>query len=317
VLLSRFGERPEPAPGIEQTLGPASGAAQFVRFREERIMFKHRSARVVAAILFLACLGAVPAQAASLVTFVSGSGADKGACDSASKPCRTFQFAIKQTSAGGEIKALDPANYGPLTVTQSISITGVDGAGINVTGAFGIVINTGVNDTINLTNLILDGGRAALSGILLNTGGSLTITHCVVRNFANGIDLVPNVRLDFLIADTVVSNNSDDGITVNELQSTTTASGTLDHVLMKNNSHIGLVVGNLVRVTATASAAINNISGVGFGVEANGFLLLAGSNAVQNHVGVSSAGTVISFGDNHIFNNDQDVVGALTNVGTQ
>ena len=282
-------------------------------------MSKHQSARVVAAILFLACLGAVPAAAASLVTFVSGSGTDKGACDSASRPCRTFQFAVKQTSAGGEVKALDPANYGPrVTITQSISITGVDGASINVPGDFGILIHSGVNDKVNLTNLIVDGGPGALTGIVLDTGGSLTITHCVVRNFITGIDLRPQFLSEFLIVDTVVSNNSDGGISVEVISSTTTTSGTLDHVLMNNNGRIGLFVGNFARVTATASAAINNINGVGFGVEAQGFLLLAHSNAVQNHVGVSSANPVISFGNNHIFNNDQNVVGfPLTSVGTQ
>lgn len=77
------------------------------------------------AIPFLVCLSAVPAGAASLVTFVSGKGADTGTCENPHHPCRTFQFAIKQTSAGSEVKALDPADYGPMTIKQSISITGV------------------------------------------------------------------------------------------------------------------------------------------------------------------------------------------------
>src|ERR1700756_167392 len=86
------------------------------------------------ALPFLACLGASPAQAASPVTFVSGRGTDSGTCASPASACRTFQFAIGQTNVGGEIKALDPANYGGVTISKSISLTGVDGAGIDRAG---------------------------------------------------------------------------------------------------------------------------------------------------------------------------------------
>jgi hypothetical protein len=60
-------------------------------------------------------------------------------------PCRTFQFALSQTSPGGEIKALDPAPYGVVVITKSISITGVEGAGIfRIFGAAdAITINAG------------------------------------------------------------------------------------------------------------------------------------------------------------------------------
>ena len=78
---------------------------------------------IAGAFASLTFLGAAPALAASSVTFVSGKGADSGTCASPANPCRSFQFAFGQTSAGGEIKALDPAPYGPVTITNSISIT--------------------------------------------------------------------------------------------------------------------------------------------------------------------------------------------------
>src|SRR5262249_37253586 len=85
------------------------------------------------ALLSLPFLGATPALAVSPVTFVSGKGTNAGTCASPEKPCRTFQFALGQTSPGGEIKALDPANYGGVGITKSISLTGVEGASINRT----------------------------------------------------------------------------------------------------------------------------------------------------------------------------------------
>ena len=61
-----------------------------------------------------------PAQAASRV-FVSAVGADMNDCSFA-HPCRTFQHAHNVVAAGGEIDVLDPAGYGAVNITKSISI---------------------------------------------------------------------------------------------------------------------------------------------------------------------------------------------------
>jgi hypothetical protein len=125
---------------------------------------------LASASLFLACLGAAPADAASQVTFVSGKGTDT--CASSATPCRTFQFAIGQTNAGGEVKALDPAGYGGIVITQLITITGVEGASINHLSGDDITINAGPIDVVAFSHLILDGGKLAGRGIVLNSGGS-------------------------------------------------------------------------------------------------------------------------------------------------
>jgi hypothetical protein len=288
------------------------------------------SARLITAgaPLFLSCLDAVPAGAASPVTFVSGKGADVGACKNPQHPCRTFQFAINQTSAGGEVKALDPADYGPMTIKQSISITGVDGASINISSGNAITVNASVNDVINLTRLTLDGTGKAASGVELDSGGSLTITDCQIRNFAfDGIVLLPTSRTLFLIADTVVSDNFLHGIFVNpgqtgSGQTTGSASGTVDHVLASNNKLSGIcacpfLANVAANVTVVDTVASNSITGDGFAVD-QGFLQLAHSTAVLNHIGVHVlSGTVVSFGDNHINENDTNVFGTVLSVGTR
>ena len=115
-------------------------------------MFKFLFPRAIAgALLALPFLGAAPARASSPVTFVSGKGADTGTCASPAAPCRTFQFALGQTSAGGEIKALDPAPYGPVTITNSISITGVEGASINRPSGDHITIKRGAKSTPSIS----------------------------------------------------------------------------------------------------------------------------------------------------------------------
>jgi hypothetical protein len=113
------------------------------------------SLSIAVALLILPFLGAAPALALSPVAFVSGKGTDTGTCASPYAPCRTFQFALSQTSPGGEIKALDPAPYGVVVITKSISITGVEGAGI-----FRIF---GAADAITI-NVVISGATAESAG---------------------------------------------------------------------------------------------------------------------------------------------------------
>ena len=125
------------------------------------------------------------------VTFVSGLGTDSAACGTEVRPCRTFKMAIGQTNAGGEIKALNPADYGPVIITKAISLTGVDGAGINSTpsGGTAIIVSAGAGDVV-LKDLVLDGAGTAANGINLSSAASLTVTNCRIKGFGSASLLV-------------------------------------------------------------------------------------------------------------------------------
>ncbi len=159
-------------------------------------MIKITSLSVAGALL--ACgLSAAPAQALANRTWVSGKGTDAGAC-TVTAPCRTFAFALTQTNAGGEIDVLDPAAYGPMTITKAISIVndGVGTAGILAgSGGNGVAINAGANDSVHLRGLTIEGLGSGTSGIQFNSGGNLTLENCVIRNFAIvGIRIAPTDR---------------------------------------------------------------------------------------------------------------------------
>jgi Right handed beta helix region len=251
-------------------------------------MFKSLSPLAAAGIPLSLPFLAAPAQALSRVTYVSVQGSDSGTCASPAAPCRSFQFAFGLTSPGGEINALDPGGYGAVTITHSISITGVEGAGINVPSGDQITINAGQYDRINLTHLTLDGGTTASDGIVVNSGGSLTISYCTVRNFSSA------------------------GIFIQA------GFGTLDHVLAHDNIN-GIVVQQLSTFLAVDSTAADNVSD-GFSATGAGTVLrLAHSVATRNTSGVyvESGATGESAGDNFIRGNSVDVFGTLTNVGTQ
>src|ERR1700710_2345245 len=66
-------------------------------------------------------LAAAPANAQATRTWVSGVGDDANPC-SRTAPCKTFAGAISKTAASGEIDCLDPAGFGTVTITKSMTL---------------------------------------------------------------------------------------------------------------------------------------------------------------------------------------------------
>jgi len=89
------------------------------------------------AIVLAAALSALLATAAqaqtSFRTFVSGTGSDTGTCGVAA-PCRSFAYALGETSVGGEIVVLSSAGYGPVTINQAVTISNPGGVEAGITG---------------------------------------------------------------------------------------------------------------------------------------------------------------------------------------
>ena len=75
---------------------------------------------------FACSLLSAPAQAQRARTFVASYGNDSNPCTFGS-PCKTFQQAVNVVAAGGEVTAIDSAGFGPITITQAVTITSPDG----------------------------------------------------------------------------------------------------------------------------------------------------------------------------------------------
>src|SRR5258705_5331252 len=82
-----------------------------------------RMTRHVLSIAILTVAASSLAQAQATRTWVSGVGDDANPC-SRTAPCKTFAGAISKTAKDGEIDALDPAGFGAVTITKSITIDG-------------------------------------------------------------------------------------------------------------------------------------------------------------------------------------------------
>jgi hypothetical protein len=144
---------------------------------------------VVAASAAAHCL---TAQAAQQRSFVASYGNDASPCNLAN-PCRSFNAAITQTFAGGEVVILDTAAYGPMTINKSLKVIGPSGVygGISVLGGTapttGVVINAGDNDDVTLRGLDISGVPGApplpLIGIDVQNAGAVHIEKTSVGNF--------------------------------------------------------------------------------------------------------------------------------------
>jgi hypothetical protein len=251
----------------------------FLRQRYSALLGGHSMTKItslptIAGALFVCGLSATPAAALANRTWVSGTGSNSNPCTLA-LPCKTFAFALTQTAAPGEIDVLAPGAYGPVTITQAISIVndGVGVAAIGIAAGNAITINAGPTDNIQLRGLTIEGIGGATNDILFNSGGNLAIENCVVRGFASaGINIAPSTgSSSFSVSNTIASNNSSGSGILVRPTSSAVVTGVLSKVTANNNTTGIFVEGGFttgaLNVTIVNSVASNNS---GTGVFANG-----------------------------------------------
>src|SRR6476620_11744824 len=97
--------------------------------------------KIVSFLVFVFAFASL-AQAQVTRTWVSGVGDDVNPC-SRTAPCKTFAGAISKTATNGEINCLDPAGYGAVTITKSITIDCEDTQGsILASLVNGVIVNS-------------------------------------------------------------------------------------------------------------------------------------------------------------------------------
>jgi Right handed beta helix region len=258
---------------------------------------------ILAAAVLTVALAADPAQAqnGSLTrSFVSSTGVDTNPC-TITQPCGSFAVAYTKISANGIIAALDPGKYGPLTIIGPVTINGNGWAAITgLAAGSAITINAG-SGNVTLTGLELDGAGASYNGIVFNSGGSLTVTDCVVENFissgppttGNGILMQPTSgTFSFAIINTKTSNNQYVGVyyfppTNN---STETANGVIDHVIATNNGfRISIFTVASASISISNSIASNNSGGITINGLSSLAVSIDNSNMSNNGWGILSS----------------------------
>jgi len=142
-------------------------------------------------------MAASPAFGLTNRVFVSArSGNNANACDNVNTPCQTFAGAVTQLNPDGEVIVLDSGGYGPVTITQGVTIEAPAGvtAFIHPPTGDAITINAGAG-TVTLRGLTLNGGLS--NGIIVNSVGIFNVENCFITGFANsGIQMGSGGRLN-------------------------------------------------------------------------------------------------------------------------
>jgi Right handed beta helix region len=133
------------------------------------------------------------AFATSAETYVSATGNDSNACNVVTTPCATFAGAVAQTSAGGEVDVLTSGSYGPVTITEPITIyasgvtAAVDFAG-DAEGIF-VDLSSSTPGPVVLHGLDIDGGGTGTDAVFYSVTapdsapGGVVIEDCELSWF--------------------------------------------------------------------------------------------------------------------------------------
>jgi hypothetical protein len=257
-----------------------------------------------------------PALAASPTTYVSGKGTDAGDCSTMAAPCRTFAYAIGQTSPRGQMKAIDAAEFGPFNIDKSISVIGVPGASAGQSGPYDdIVVTAAITDTVSLTGLTIQGlANNGFIGVKVNSVGHLTVKDCELRNLkGNGITIAasgaPGGKTRYLIEDTTIAKVGGHGVLLSA--NTIVADGIINRVTVSGATYGGIVSEKFSYGDITDTVVTNN--GYGFRAGPNGWIQLARSTATAN-VGAGllidpNAYAVYSAGNNFFHHNAPNISG--------
>lgn len=208
------------------------------------------------------------AQAQATRTWVSGVGDDVNPC-SRTAPCKTFAGAISKTAKDGEINALDPAGFGAVTITKSITIDGspTGSAGILNAVTTGVTINItdalDVRKSVTLRGLGIQGAGSGLRGIRILAATKVYVENC----FISGQNGSPGVGIEdtrttggFLeINNTTITNNNGNGITVNPSSGNTLIALHMSNSRVQGNGSNGVFLGSHADATIYNSVITQNV----------------------------------------------------------
>lgn len=256
-------------------------------------------------------------------TWVSGVGDDVNPC-SRTAPCKTFAGAISKTATNGEINCLDPAGYGAVTVTKSITIDCEDTQGsILSAGTNGVIVNiTSATDSkkaFKLRGVSINGAGTGINGIRILAANSVSVEDGVIDGVtAHGISIettsgTPKVTVDrmsirssagnginsFITGGTVslaVSNSVFTGVATGiNLSSNTKA-------VVKDSTLTGNTTGALAfQADLTLMNCMISHNTTGLTSSTGGVVRIFGNTITNNGTGLSSTGGSILSGSGSNF----------------
>jgi hypothetical protein len=272
---------------------------------------------------------ATMAEAQATRTWVSGVGDDVNPC-SRTAPCKTFAGAISKTAMNGEINCLDPAGYGSITVTKSITIDCEDTQGsILAAGVNGVIVNiTNALDpkkAFKIRGISINGVGTGINGIRVLAANSVHVDEVVIDGMTqHGVSIEttttsPKVFIQDTHIRSVTGNGVNTFVTGGGVKLTIAGSqlgATATGLSLSNNTAAtisdSVVAGNTTGIVASnASVAVFNctISNNTTGINAlsGGNVRVGGSMITSNTTGLSlGGGSIVSHVSNVLAGNTTD-----------
>jgi hypothetical protein len=223
---------------------------------------------------------ALPASAfaAPERTWVAYYGTDSGTTCPQTAPCATFQYAVDETAAGGEVDAESDGDFGSVVINNSVTING-DGHNATVGEADGqaIAVNEyATNDVVNLIGLNINGFGTGVEGVYYPGGGTLRIENSNIYGFTyDGVVNVTNGTSRLDIDNTSISGGAT-GVYINEDGGQTD----IDNTSIDNTSSDGIEILNSPGQLVVDDSEIDQN---GYGVDDQGSSYY-GSTAFQTEI---------------------------------
>ena len=296
-------------------------------------LFAH--VRIVAVSVSMVVLAA-GAQAQATRTWVSGVGDDVNPC-SRTAPCKTFAGAISKTAKDGEINALDPAGFGALTITKSITVDGSPTGMAGVLNAFssGVIINitdaADVRKSVTLRGIAYNGATTGLQGVRILAAAKVLVENCTITGNhgspGNGITDVRSTGGFLEVNKTTIFNNLANGISVDPSAGSMQINVHVTNSSIQGNQARGFFAGSNVKATIYNTIISQNTTGgvfaqqtaggttevavdhcvvsntnVGFIANTNGSIIRVSNTTAMNNGGglavTGGTGAVSSYGNN-------------------
>jgi hypothetical protein len=256
---------------------------------------------------FLLAAHVVPASAQATRTWVSGVGDDVNPC-SRTAPCKTFPGAISKTAANGEINCLDPAGFGGVTITKSITIAcEFTEGGILSAGTNGVNVN-GAGIVVVLRGLDIEGSGSGLVGVNIIQAAAVHIEKSIIHGFrsgtATGIRVSTGATANVTVTDTSINDNTK-GITLNSTGGFAVL--TADNVRIFGNSSDGIELLSNNTFANVRNSVISHNTGNGVVATTVNGQINVSESALTNNVGTAvnalSGTSRIRISRNAIYNN--------------
>lgn len=269
---------------------------------------------------------AVTASAQATRTWVSGVGDDVNPC-SRTAPCKTFAGAISKTATNGEINCLDPAGYGAITITKSITIDCEDTQG-SILGALtnGVIVNiTSATDTkkaFKLRGVSINGAGTGINGIRVLSANSVHLNEVVIDGFTqHGISVENSTTaLKMVVDQTFIRSNNQHAINC-FIVNPGSANLVINDSVLSGNGGNGLNMSSVAKASINDSVIFGNATGVlasstdltvtdceisantiGITAQLGANVRLTGNSITGNGTGLSGS-QIISLGDNVVTGN--------------